>query len=223
MKKIGALAAIAYPLLQMASQGLIQIGGMEPSFGAPAAEIVTFFENRDPTLASLGGMLSVFSLVAFVWFLGALWDELRTAEGGSGSLSVIAVGSGLLAAAALSRPGGWPLAIFRIGEGLDPQIARLLFDEGNLNFANLWVSLGSMLLAAGLILRQSQRFPRWLGPASIVLGVGLVLARLVWTSPVAFAPYVLFWLWLMVLGAIMWRRAPEPQSYVHGALEVPGT
>lgn len=223
MKRVGALAAIAYPLLQMASQGLIQVGGMEPPFAAPAAEIVAFFQNRDPVLAGIGGYLSVLSLVAFLWFLGGLWEELRAAEGDRGGLPIIAVGSGLLAAAALSRPGGWPLAIFRIGEGLDPQIARLLFDEGNLNFANLWVALGSMLLAAGLVFRRSPRFPRWLGPASIVLAVGLLLARLVWTSSVAFAPYVLFWLWLIVLGVLMWRRAPQTAPDVLGALETPGT
>jgi hypothetical protein len=223
MKKIGALAAIAYPLLQMASQGLIQVGGMEPSFTAPAAEIVAFFQNRDSALAAIGGYLSVLSLVAFLWFLGGLWEELRVVEEGNGGLSIIAVGSGLLAAAALSRPGGWPLAIFRIGEGLDPQIARLLFDEGNLNFANLWVALGSMLLAAGLVFRRSPRHPRWLGPASIVLAVSLLLARLVWTSSVAFAPYVLFWLWLIALGVLMWRRTPQAAPQTHGLVEAPGS
>jgi len=208
MKKIGALAAIAFPLLQMASQGLIQVGGMEPAFAAPASEIVAFFEARDPALFAIGGYLSVLSLVAFLWFLGALWDELRAVEEGSGWLSIIAVGSGLVTASALSESGGWPLAVFRIGEGLDPQVARLLFDEGNLNFANIWISLGSMVLAAGLIFRRSRRFPHWLGWASIALAVGLFLARAVWTSPVAFAPYLLFWLWLIVLGVIMLRRSP---------------
>lgn len=220
LKKLGAIAAIAFPVLQMASQGLIQVGGMEPSFSAPASEIVAFFENRDPTLFTLGGYLSILSLVAFVWFLGALWDDLRAAEGGSGWLSVIAIGSGLVAAATLSSAGGWALAVFRVGEGLDPQIARLLFDEGNLNFANLWVSLGSMVLAAGLIFRQSRRFPGWLGWASIFLAVGLFLARAVWTTSIAFAPYVLFWLWLIVLGVMMLRRSGQSvQGYVPGASE----
>lgn len=209
LKKLGAIAAIAFPILQMTSQGLIQVGGMEPPFGAPASEILTFFQNRDPALFALGGYISILSLVAFLWFLGALWDEIRVAEGGSGWLSVIAVGSGLVTAASLSTSGGWPLAVFRVGEGLDPQIARLLFDQGNLNFANIWISLGSMILAAGLIFRQTPRFPGWMAWASIVLAVGLFLARAVWTSSIAFAPYVLFWLWLIVLGVMMLRRSPD--------------
>jgi hypothetical protein len=204
---IGGIAGIAFPILQMASQGFIQVGGMEPSFAAPAGEILAFFQNRDPALFAFGGYLSIISLVAFLWFLGALWYDLRIAEGENGWLSMIAVGSGIVAASALSSPGGWPLAVFRIGEGLDPQIARLLFDQGNLNFANVWVALGSMVLAVGMIARRSGRYPRWLGWASILLGVGLLLARLVWTSGIAFAPYVLFWVWMIALGIIIMRRS----------------
>lgn len=207
LKKWAAIAAIAFPLLQMASQGFFQAGGMEPSFAAPANEILSFFETRDPALFTIGGYIFILSVVAFLWFLGALWDELSTAEGGSGWLSLIAVGSGLVVAANLTGPGSWPLAVFRIGEGLDPQIARLLFDQGNLNFANIWVALGSMVLAAGLVMRRSTRFPRWLGWSSLVLAVGLLLARAVWTSAIAFAPYLLFWVWMITLGVIWLRRS----------------
>jgi hypothetical protein len=207
LKKFGAIAAIAFPVLQMAAQGFFQVGGMEPSFAAPANEILAFFESRNPVLFTIGGYIFILSLVAFLWFLGALWDELSTAEGGSGWLSLITVGSGLVVAANLAGPGSWPLAVFRTGEGLDPQIARLLFDQGNLNFANIWVALGSMVLAAGLIMRHSDRFPRWLGWSSIVLAIGLLLARAVWTLAVAFAPYVLFWVWMISLGVIFLRRS----------------
>jgi hypothetical protein len=209
LKKFGAIAAIAFPVLQMAAQGFFQVGGVEPSFAAPASEILAFFENRDPVLFTIGGYIFILSLVAFLWFLGALWDELSTAEGGSGWLSLIAVGSGLVVAANLAGPGAWPLAVFRIGEGLDPQIARLLFDQGNLNFANMWVALGSMVLAAGLVMRQSTRFPNWLGWSSLVLAVGLLLARAIWTLAIAFAPYLLFWVWMITLGVIFLRRSRE--------------
>jgi hypothetical protein len=207
LKKYGAIAAIAFPVMQMVSQGLIQVGGVEPSFSAPASEIVSFFDARNPTLFAIGGYISLLSLVAFLWFLGALWDELRAAEGGSGWLSVIAVASGVVAVATIASPGGWPLAVFRVGEGLDPQLARLLFDQGNMNFANYWVALGSMLLAVGLVARQSHRFPAWMGWGSLVVGLGLLAARAVWTSAIAFTPYILFWLWLILFGVMLLRRS----------------
>jgi hypothetical protein len=212
LKKFGAIAAIAFPILQMAAQGFFQVGGVEPSFAAPASEILAFFETRDPALFTIGSYIFILSVVAFLWFLGALWDELSAAEGGSGWLSLIAIGSGLVVAANLAGPGAWPLAVFRIGEGLDPQIARLLFDQGNLNFANIWVALGSMVLAAGLVIRHSNRFPNWLGWSSLVLAVGLLLARAVWTSAIAFAPYLLFWVWMITLGVIWLRRSRQAMN-----------
>jgi hypothetical protein len=211
LKRIGALGGIVFPVMQMIAQGFIQIGGAEPSFAAPASEILVFFQNRNQGLFSIGAYIFILSLVALLWFIGALWDELRTIEGGNGWLSMVACGSGLVAASALTDPGGWPLAVFRINEGLDPQIARLFFDQGNLNFANLWVSLGSMVLAAGLIVRQTNRFPHWLGWGSIALAVGLFLARAVWTSPVVFIPYMLFWLWLILFGILILRRGKKSQ------------
>jgi hypothetical protein len=205
LKKLAAWSGIAYPLLQMISQGLIQIGGAEPPFTAPAADILAFFQNRDPNLAALGGYLSVLSVIPFIWFAAALWDELRGAEGGSGWLSAVALGSGLVTAAALLDPGGWGPAVFRVNEGLDPGLARALFDEGNLNFANFWIALASMLLAAGAVLRSSDRHPVWLAWSAVILGIGFIVARFFWTSQAAFTPYVFFWLWMIVMGIRMAR------------------
>lgn len=170
--KWGAIAAIVYPIMQLIAQGLIQVGGREPVFTASAQEILEFFKNRDTTLFSIGGYLSALSVIAFLWFLGALWRELRAAEGDSGWISVIAIGSGLVAAPALNV-GDWSLALFRINEGLDPQIAQLLFDEGNFNFANTWISLGSMLLAAGIVFREAGTYPKWLGGGKHLAGGGV--------------------------------------------------
>jgi hypothetical protein len=207
LKRIGAAAGIAYPLVQLTAQGLIQVGGVEPAFTAPASEILTFFESRDPTLSALGGFLSVFSTLLLLWFLGVLWDAMHASESGSGWLSVVAVGSGLLAATSLVEGGGWALALFRLEEGLEAQTARLLFDEGNLGFANSWIPIGSLVLAAGLQLSRAASFPRWLGAGSVLVSAGLFLARLVWTSQIAFLPYVLFWVWMIAVGILLWRRA----------------
>jgi hypothetical protein len=205
LKTIGAAGGIAYPVMQLIAQGLIQVGGAEPPFTASSQEILDFFQARDLTLFQTGGYLSTLSVVAFLWFLGALWDTLRSEEGGNGWMSTIAFGSGLISAASLTE-GGWFLAIFRLNEGLDPQIARLLFDAGNFNFATSWITIGSLVLASGLIIKASSRFPKWLGGSSILLAVGLFLARVVWTSQIAFAPYVLYWAWLIALGVLLMRR-----------------
>ena len=101
--------------------------------------------------------------------------------------------------------------IFRIQEGLDPQLGRMLFDLGNFAFATTWVFFASLLLATGLGAVQYGALPRWLGWASIVIGIGLLLARIIWTSQAAFVPWVLFWLWLIIVSVILIRRAGNDQ------------
>src|SRR5512138_2608069 len=136
LEQIGAAGGIVFVVLQMAAQALIQVGGAEPPFDAPAETIAAFFMARNSQLFALGEYLSTLSLIAFLWFLGSLWAALRRAEGEPAWLSFLAVASGVTLIATLAGAGGWPLAVFRQGEGLDPQIARLLFDQGNFAFAN---------------------------------------------------------------------------------------
>jgi hypothetical protein len=207
-EQVGAAAGIAFVVLQGVAQGLIQAGGSEPAFSAAAPEIVDFFMTRDRRLFGLGDYLSTLSLIPFVWFLGALWARLRRSESEPAWLSLVALASGLVTAAQLVTGGGWTLAMARIDEGLDPELARLLFDQGNLGFANIWVSLASMLLATGVVSLHTEALPRWLGWSALVIAIGLVIARAFWVgSSIVFAPYVLFWLWLIVTSIVMIRRA----------------
>jgi hypothetical protein len=211
-EQVGAAAGIAFVVLQLVAQGFIQTGGPEPPFNAAAPEIVDFFTTRDRRLYGLGDYLSTLSLIPFVWFLGALWARLRRAESEPAWLSVVALASGLVTAAQLVTGGGWTLAMARIDAGLDPELTRLLFDQGNLGFANIWVSLASMLLATGVVSIGTQALPRWLGWAALVIAAGLVIARAFWVgSSIVFAPYAVFWLWMIVASIVMIRRAGAAQ------------
>ena len=80
-EQIGASGGIVFILLQLVSQALIQTGGSEPTFSAPAEEILSYFENRDPLLFKVGGFLMAVAFIAFFWFLGVLWARLRRYEG----------------------------------------------------------------------------------------------------------------------------------------------
>jgi hypothetical protein len=206
--QIGAAGGIAFVLLQVAAQALIQVGGAEPPFDAPAEATVAFFATRDAGLFAAGDYLSALSLVPFVWFLGRLWAALRRGEGDPAWLSLVAVASGVLFAAAVGAGGDWTLAVFRREAGLDPPLTRLLFDRGNLAFATAWVPLGSLCLATGVVAVRTRALPRWLGWAGVALAVGLLAARAGWASSgLVFLPYVLFWPWLVALSVVLIRRA----------------
>lgn len=207
--RIAGAGGLAFVLLQLVGQGLIQVGGAEPAFDAPAEEVVRFFEARNRALFEIGNYVSLLSFVAWIWFLGALWARLRLAEPRPAWLALVAFGSGLMFLAALSA--GWYLAMFRLEEGLDPQLARLVFDMGNLGFANSWVPLGSMLLASGAVVLRTNALPRWLGWLALATAPLLLAARAVWTWPIAFVPYVLFWIWVVAASVVLLRRTAGAQ------------
>jgi len=208
-EQIGAAGGIVFVVLQLVSQALIQAGGSEPAFEASAAEIETFFMNRNIQLALTGGYLSVLSIVVFFWFLGALWARLRRAEGEPGWLSLVAFASGLAGMAAILGSGGWELAILRLGQGLEAETLRLLFDLGNFAFAAYWVGLAGMLLAAGVVAIRDGALPRWLGWFGLLVAVALLAVRAVWftASGAKFLPYALFWVWLIAASISLIRRA----------------
>lgn len=208
-EQLAASGGIAYVVLQLIAQGLIQIGGAEPSFNAPAGEIVIFFENRDQLLFNTGDFLSSLSMLAFIWFLGALWARLRRHEEAPAWMSLVAFGSALAGVAVSMASNGWGLAVFRIEEGLDPQLARYLFDEGNLGFVTLWVFLAGFLLATGIVALRDGALPRWLGWFGLVTGTALLIGRAFWDLPSGsiFVPYILFYIWLIAASIVLIRRA----------------
>lgn len=207
-KRIGASGGIIFVVLQMAAQAMIQAGAPEPSFSAPAEEILAFYQAKILTLIPIADFLSAVSGIALLWFVGSLWSELRHAEGSPPFLATLAGASGVLAIAVVASGGGWMLALFRIEEGLDPQLARYLFDQGNYTFATLWVFVASMLLAAGIAGLQYRALPRWLAWLGLADAVGLLIVRAIWASEsgVVFLPYVLFWVWLIAASVVLMRR-----------------
>ncbi|HSM57504.1 MAG TPA: hypothetical protein VK879_15235 [Candidatus Sulfomarinibacteraceae bacterium] len=207
-EQIGAAAGIVFVALQIASQSLIQLGGVEPAFNAPAGEIEAFFLSRNPQLAPIGGFLSLLSVIAFLWFLGVLWAALRRGEGEPGWLSLVAFACGIVGIATVLGGVSWELAILRIHDGLAPETARLLFDQGNAGFANFWVLLAGLLIATGVLAVRDGALPRWLGWFALALAPALLAARVVWFagSGAKFLPYMLFWVWLIATSVVLMRR-----------------
>ena len=213
-EQIGAASGILFLILQFSAQGLIQVGGAEPSFNASAEEILAYFLRRDPQLFNIGGILSVFSFIAFLLFLGVLWGRLHSSEDKPAWMSLIAFGSGLLSGAiimGIGGAGGWTLAMFRIEESLSPEMARLIFDMGNLSFATYWVGLACLLLFSSVVTIRDGAFPSWLGWFGAATALLLLVARIFWDLPsgVIFVPYVLFSLWLIITSVILFRKAGE--------------
>lgn len=193
-------AGLATVVLIFGGQGLIQVGGNEPAFDAPAAVIADYFATRDQTLFAIGTYLNVLAVVVFLWFVGGVYTLLK-----DDWRATIALVSGVLGIAAVIVAGS-ELAVFRLPEGVDPQIERLAFDMGNLSFASGWVALGSFAVASGWAAISTRAMPSWLGWWAVIAGVCLVAARAAWTTPIWLLGYALFWLWVIVVSVRLLRR-----------------
>lgn len=179
--------------------------GQEPGFTGTAAQVRTFFLSTSGAGHAFGSALATVGLVAVLWFAVCLALLLARAEGAPAWRSAVAAVSGSTFVI-LNLSGGWEAASYRAA-GLTDELALYAFDEGNLTFANSWVAMGSFALCAGWVLLRTRCAPRWQGWVALASGVGLVLVRFTWSGQLWFAPYALFWLWVIALSIHLLRTA----------------
>ena len=208
LSQMGALGGIVFVLLQLVSQTMLQAGGSEPKFDAQSAEIAQFFADRDVDLVWTGSFLASLSVIPFTAFVVVIWNALWGAESGAkiGSTTAMAFGQ-IVAVIGLIATLFWSMAIFRVDDGLSPEMSRTLFDLGNFTFATQWIAIGGFLLFTGISSLQTRVFATWIGWSSVVIALALLVGRCFWTDQTAFGPYVLYWIWLIVIGVILFIRA----------------
>ena len=74
--------------------------------------------------------------------------------------------------------------------------------------------MGSFAVACGWVVLTTRMFAPWLGWWAIVAGAGLVLSRFVWTTGARYAPYLLLWIWMVLVslqlirGRLRWGGQP---------------
>lgn len=181
-------------------------GAGEPAFDGDAHAVLAFFRATGSTLAGFGSYLVVVAMVALIWFAIGLALLLGRLEGKPSWRASIAGASALIFVGLVLNPPGE--AASHRAQTLTPELATYAFDVGNLQFANGWVALGSFSLCTGWAMISARFAPRWLGWLAVVGGVGLVLSRAAWTSPVWLLPYAFFWLWVIIISFRLLRLAP---------------
>jgi hypothetical protein len=110
-----------------------------------------------------------------------------------------------LVAIAVKLVGDAPLlaARYRAGEGLDPQLARVLQDMYDASFGLHFFPLAVLLAASAIVAIRSGGLPRWLGWAA---AVGSADFQSEWAG----LPFLLFMLWVIAASVVLIRRAGEP-------------
>jgi hypothetical protein len=182
------------PVITLASAG-------EPALEATGAEAAAYFGSLDAPWARTAMATATLGMIGSLWFFVALGLLLRRLEGEAPWRSTVATLSGaLLAAYGLVGSSSTTEAASLHGRGISSAVAEYAFAVGNVGFANVWIALASFSLSCGWLLLSTRALPGWMGWWLVAAGVGLVASRFVaWLSDVWSLPYLLFWLWILLL------------------------
>jgi hypothetical protein len=186
------------PIIALASAG-------EPPLEATAAEAVEYFRNIEATWAQLVMAASTLGMISSLWFFVSFGFLLGHAEGDPPWRSTIATLSGALLAAYGLVGASWEAASLHGGR-ITPEVADFAYTLGNVGFANAWIALASFALCSGWVILSTRVLEHWMGWWIVVAGLGLMVARFVWTIDLWTVWYMLFWLWLLVVCIRLIRR-----------------
>ena len=190
------LSGVLFVALVVAS---IIIGGETPETDDATARVVAEWA-RDDTEEIWSAVLGALAAVPFIWFLGSLRSTLRAGEGGTGRLSTIAFGGGLIIAAGAGVNASLQFAIAQsVGEvpANVTQTLSVLYSEFFLIFP---IGFAPLFLATALVILRTRVLPGWLGWFALVLGV-LSLA-----GPVGFIAFLVGMIWILAASIIMFQQ-----------------
>lgn len=166
---------------------------------APA--ILAFFRSLDNGLGWLMSYVTSVGLIACLWFAIGLALWLRRFERGVPWRSAFLASAGVVGVVS-GQIASWDAAVFRSAT-IDPHVATYAYDLGNLSFANSWVATGAVGICAGLLLLRAPAVPRWLAWWGLAAGAGEVLARAWFQHGFAYAPFGLYWLWVLAVSVLL--------------------
>jgi hypothetical protein len=204
--RLGGICAVLFVICMVVG---ITLGFDQPDNDAPDQEWIDYVSDDGKLVANIiGGYLMVIAGILFLAFLVAMYQCLRSADSGDGSVPLLMLVTGIGWAVALMAgsimieaiPGG-----IKLGSATPatPEVARWLPQVGfgvMLVAGGLCAALSSAVMST-LILRTGI-LPQWLGYFGFLAALAMVFAAI-------FLPMIIFGLWMLVMGIVLMTSA-EP-------------
>ena len=199
---LGRVTGTAGIVTLIAVVGASLVDGYEnQSMAEDASAILAFFRSLDDSLGWLMSYATIVGLLATLWFAIGLALVLRPNERGVPWRSAFLASAGVVGVVS-GQIASWDAAVFRSAT-IDPHVATYAYDLGNLSFANSWVATGAVGICAAAIMLRAPGLPRWAAWWGLVAGVGEVLARAWFRHGFAYAPFALYWSWVLVMSVLL--------------------
>jgi hypothetical protein len=212
--RISAASGVLFVVLWF---GAFFFSGGFPDLAISPTELASDYVHNAGRLW-VGDHMSRLSIVFLVLFLAGLWLVLKRSEAGTGWLSAVALGSGLLFAGLVLLGLLFPAVARELGacaggappasgcdfgrQRVDAYLFSVLYSlTGAVDILAL-TPLSVLLGAVAAVVIWKRALPRWLGWSSAGLAI-LVLAASVFD--VIFPTYLLFSLWVLGTSAVLVR------------------
>ena len=162
--------------------------------------------TRNETEITAGEITFVFGVLLFIWFLGSLRSALAAREPNA-HLTTIGYASGMLAALGMIIQAAVLIQPSFVDDGeLSAEAAQTLSVLSDAMFGVVELTLAVALFAFGLAFLRTGVLPKWLGWATLVLAVILLIIPIGWIGVIFLMP-----LWVLVTSVLLYLRpAGEP-------------
>jgi hypothetical protein len=167
-------------------------------------EVLSYFQD-DETAILASGFIFQLGALFFLLFLSALRSRLWTAEGGTGTLTTLAFASGVAVAIFLLALPGGDMSGAITSDELSPDAAQALTNLSDIFFLGAELSAAMLLFAVGLLAVRLRVLPVWLGWASFVIALWLLILPVGWMALLLGVP-----LWTLVTSVLLYLRPAEP-------------
>ena len=205
MKRLGAPASgIVYAVLVVV--GIILLVGAQLDTKADQEILSHYADSGKRTGELVGFILVTAGVLFFIWFVATLRSRLRSIEPEPKTLSALAFGAGVTAAALLIGAAAVIVATSTAVEFsdefvVDPNLARFALSTGYLLLTGAVLVNCVLVVATSVLALRSAVFPNWLGWfgfAAVVLAVGEAFLLPVFVIPV----------WAVVVSVVLMGRSP---------------
>ena len=165
-------------------------------------DVVGYFADRQDGILLFNGLLLIFAAFFFLWFIGALYGLLWSAEGEGGGISGVALGGGLvflvlmLAGAAVEIVYPATLARFE-NFAPDAQLGFLSLTLSGWMYRFALMGMSVLIAATSVVVLSTGVMPRWLALAGFVAAVFALLRFLIPLGG------ILGLLWVLVVSVLM--------------------
>jgi hypothetical protein len=212
-ERLAALGGVVAVALWVIGVLIIESSDM-PGDDATGSEALSWYTNDEQTILA-GGFVFMLGALFFLIFLGALRSRLVAAEA-TGFLTPIAFAGGIGVGLLLLMLPAADMAGALSNDELNPDAALAVSSLGDMFFIGAELSAALLLAVAGLLFVQTRVLPAWLGWASFVVALWLLIPPIGWAGLLLGVP-----LWTILVAVLLWLRpagervppAGAPQTY----------